>query len=155
MRDTANDKKQYWDGKANKVIRYYFYSQRGLALFNEFRYLFMVIFGAYVLMKLSNPWWLVVMFVISFPLLCLFGWLQVHRMAKVMDWLNIEFSTFWSRYSFDLQERQVKAVEEINNAVKEVHAAEQGRDRGKYCRKAQEDFSSRLDLSALCDKGKE
>lgn len=149
MRTTSEDKKMYWDGGSNKAIRYYFYSQRGLALFNEFRYLFMIIFGAYVLMKLNNPVWLLVMFVISCPLLCLFGWLQVHKMAKVMDWLNVEFSTFWTRYSFDLQERQVKAVEEINHAVKEVRINESRRTAGGDGSKAKEDFSSELDLSAM------
>jgi len=115
--DHTKAKKEYWDGSKNKSIRFYFYSQRGLALFNEFRYLFMLIFGLYVLMKLSNPVWLVGMFVVSLPLLILFGWIQVHHLAKVMDWLNIEFATYWSRYQFDLQERQVKAVESIDSKV--------------------------------------
>lgn len=112
-------REEYWNGNKNKVIRYYFYSQRGLGLFNEFRYLFMLIFGIYVILKLDHYGWLVGMFVVSVPILCFFGWLQVHHLAKVFDWLNIEFATYWSRYSFDLQERQVKAVENIDRKIKD------------------------------------
>jgi hypothetical protein len=113
-----NMKDKYWDGKTNTAIRYYFYSQKGLDLFNQFRYLLMLIFGVYVTMKLSNPVWLVVMFVVSCPILILIGYVAVHHVNKVMDWLNIEFATYWSRYQFDLQERQVKAMEEINEKTK-------------------------------------
>jgi hypothetical protein len=118
MKNHSDYKKENWDGKKNKAIRWYFYSQRGLALFNEFRYLFMLIFGVYVLMKMTNPIWLLIMFLVSFPILCLAGWFQVHHMARVINWLDIEFASFWSRYSFELQERQVKALEDINNKVK-------------------------------------
>ena len=33
------NKEKHWDGSKNKAIRLYFYQQRGLALFNELRYL--------------------------------------------------------------------------------------------------------------------
>jgi hypothetical protein len=112
------NKKAHWDGSKNKAIRWYFYTQRGLALFNEFRYLLMGIFGIYLLMKLDNPLWLFMMFVVSVPILVFFGWLQVHHMAKVINWLDIEFASYWSRYSFELQERQVKALEDIRAKVK-------------------------------------
>ena len=126
MRNTAADKVKYWNGSSNKFIRYYFYSQRGLALFNEFRYLIMAIFGAYLLLKMSNPVWLGVMFIGSIVVLCAAGWLQVHRMAKVMDWLGVEFATYWSKYSFELQERQVRAIEEINENVRDYRADDTG-----------------------------
>jgi len=79
--------------------------------------MFMLIFGVYYTLKLTNPLWLVGMFAISFPLLCAFGWMQVHHIAKVVDWLNIEFSTYWSRYQFELQERIVKALENIDDKI--------------------------------------
>lgn len=111
-------KKKYWDGNGNKVIRYYFYSQRGLALFNEFRYLFMLIFGIYITMKLTNPFWLVGMFTVSVPLLCVVGYVSVHHVSKVMDWLSIEFSTYWGRRSYTLLEDQVKHLKEIVDELK-------------------------------------
>lgn len=107
------NREAYWDGAKNKAIRMYFYTQRGLALFNEFRYLAMLIFGVYVVMKLSNPIWLGVMFLIAVPLLIVFGWMQVHHMAKTINWLDVEFASHWTRYSFELQEKIVKNLEAI------------------------------------------
>jgi hypothetical protein len=103
----------YWNGNQNKAIRYYFYSQRGLALFNEFRYLFMLIFGVYFALKLSNIFWFVLMFLVSIPVLCFFGWLSVHKIAKVIDWLNVEYSTHWSKYGYELQETQNNLLRKI------------------------------------------
>lgn len=74
----------------------------------------MAIFGIYYALRLTNPLWLGVMFVIACPLLVFAGWVAVHHVGKVIDWLNIQYSTYWSRYQFELQERQVKALEEIN-----------------------------------------
>lgn len=99
-------KKLYWDGTQNKIIRYYYYSQRGLDLFNAFRYVFMLIFAIYLALKLQNPLWLVVMFAVSLPLLIGLGWLAVHKVSKVVDWLSIEFATHWGRYTYTLQEDQ-------------------------------------------------
>lgn len=104
---------QYWNGKTNHLIRYYFYVQRGLALFNEFRYLFMVIFGIYVALKMDNPVWLAIMFVVSMPVLIFAGWLSVHRISKVIDWLSVKFSTHWQMYSYSLQEEQNRLIKKI------------------------------------------
>lgn len=106
-------KKKYWDGNINYIIRLYFYSQRGLALFNEFRYVFLLIFGIYMTLKLTNPVYIVGMFIVSIPVLCFFGWLAVHKIAKVVDWLNVEFSTHWGRYGYELQERQNNILSDI------------------------------------------
>jgi hypothetical protein len=77
----------------------------------------MTIFGLYVLLKLNNPVWFVAMFLLSLPVLILLGWIQVHHLAKVMDWLNIEFSTHWGRYGYELQETQNKILSEINGKL--------------------------------------
>lgn len=110
----------HWDGTKNKLIRFYFYSQRGLILFNEFRYLFMLLFGLYMLLKLSNPFWLGIMFLVSLPIIIICGWFQVHHMAKVINWLDVEFASYWTRYGFELQERQVKALENIEKNNKAI-----------------------------------
>lgn len=103
-----------WQGTINKIIRYYFYVQRGLMLFNEFRYLFMLIFGAYYTLKLTNYAWLVAMFFASIPVLILAGWSSVHKIGHVVDWLNIEFSTHWGRYQFKLLEELIDEIRETN-----------------------------------------
>jgi hypothetical protein len=121
MNNHEENKRAYWAGTKNKVIRFYFYSQRGLQLLNEFRYVFLLVFGIYMAMKLANPAWLLVLFLVILPFLIFFGWLQVHHMAKVINWLDVEFASFWSRYNFELQERQTKAIEEINLKIRNQH----------------------------------
>ncbi len=108
------DKKKYYEGTQNKIIRYYFYSQRGLGLFNEFRYVFMLIFGIYITFKLTNPLWLVGMFAVSLPALILIGYIAVHHVGKVVDFLNVQFSTHWTRYQFELQENILKELKKLN-----------------------------------------
>lgn len=109
-----NQKKDYWNGSKNKMIRYYFYSQRGLALFNEFRYLFMLIFGIYYTLKLTNPIWLVVMVLVSVPSLILIGFYSVHYVGKVIDFLNVQFSTHWTKYQFQLYEQILIELQKLN-----------------------------------------
>ena len=109
----AENKKKYWDGKSNKAIRYYFYAKRGLALLNEFRYLIMAIFALYYTLRLSNPIYLILMFCVSLPVLIGFGYLCVHHMAKVIEFLNVEFSTHFRRYQIQLQEKTLKVLEKI------------------------------------------
>lgn len=120
MTDSTN---KYWEGNKNKAVRWYFYAQKGLALFNEFRYLFMLIFGVYYTLRMTHIIWLVIMFAVSLPLLILMGWAYVHHIAKVLDWLSIEFATHWGRYGYDLQEKQnalLKEILEENKKMKEV-----------------------------------
>lgn len=113
------NKNKYWNGWKNYLIRVYFYVQRGLALFNEFRYLIIAIFGVYITMKLSNPIWLVAMFIVSTVILIIAGWISVHHIGKVIDFLNIEFSTHFNRHVVNLQERTTAAVEEINKKLED------------------------------------
>lgn len=108
----------YWDGKSNKVIRLWFYVQRGMFVLNEARYLIISIMAVYALLKLDNPWIMLVMLLVSLPIVGLLGWLYTFKMAKTMDWLNVKFSTHFSKYSIELQERQVKALESIEEKIK-------------------------------------
>ena len=50
-----------WTGAKNKFIRYYFYINTGLNVFNNFKYLAAAIFGIYWTMHLRNPIWLLTM----------------------------------------------------------------------------------------------
>jgi hypothetical protein len=108
-----NDKNRakYWNGPKNKIIRFYFYSTRGLALLNEARYLIMGVFALYYTLKLDNPVYLIGMFAVAIPVLIALGWLSVHHIGKVVDWLNIQFSTHFGRYQYTL-------LEEIRDAVR-------------------------------------
>lgn len=111
--DDKSDK-THWHGKKNKAIRYFFYIQRGLALFNEFRYIMIAIFGIYISLKLDNPIWLVGMFATACPLLIAAGWASTHHIGKVVDWLNIRFATHYSLYQFTLLEGILEELKTLN-----------------------------------------
>jgi hypothetical protein len=104
----------YWHGWRNKLIRYWFYCNRGLSLLNEFKYLIMGIFALYYTLKLNNPIWLIIMGIISLPSLMLIGFIQVHYIGKVVDFLNIQYSSHWGKYGFELQENILKELKEFN-----------------------------------------
>jgi hypothetical protein len=111
--DTPENIEKYWNGKTNYFIRLWMYCLRGLDVFNQWRYILMSIFALYYILHLKHIALLVGIFVICIPILCVFGWIQTHKIAKVIDWLNIKFSTHYSMYQINLQERIAKAVEKI------------------------------------------
>lgn len=114
IHSTDENKKKYWDGRENYFIRLYFYVQRGLNLLNEFRYLIFSVMAVYALLKLENPLYMVLMFILAIPILLILGWYSTHHMAKVMDFLNIQFSTHFGRYSIELQEKILEAINKLN-----------------------------------------
>lgn len=117
MKDKINPK--YWEGTKNKCIRYYFYAQRGLTLVNEFRYVIMTIFAIYITCKLENILLIPLMFVVVIPVLCVLGYISVHHIAKVIEYLNIEYSTHWSRRNFELNEERNELLKEIRGKKNE------------------------------------
>lgn len=119
IENKENNHQKYWEGKTNKAIRYWFYISRGLDLFNNFRYVFMLIFGIYYTLKLNNYGWLVTMFFVFVPILGCIGYLSVHRMGCVIDWLNVKFSTHYGKYGFELQEEIVKLLTTIKDSLRD------------------------------------
>lgn len=105
--------RKYWDGKKNKTIRYYFYVQRGLVLLNEFRYVVMVVFVMYKFIGIDNLWLIPAMFFGFIPVLLVAGWVSVHHMEKVMEYLNVQYTTHFSRYNIELQEKQLNILNRI------------------------------------------
>lgn len=106
--------------KGHKITKVYFYIRQGLALANEFKYLIAGVIAFYYTLKLDNILWLFLMIIVSLPILFVAGWFAVHKMAKVLDWLGIEYGTYWSRYSFVLQERIIELLEKMKNDIAEI-----------------------------------
>jgi ABC-type multidrug transport system fused ATPase/permease subunit len=110
---SRDERIQYWDGLKNKATRYYWYQNKGLSVLNEARYLILSIMAIYALLKLDNPWIMLVMFLVSLPVLTILGWIYTFKMAKTMDFLNVKFSTHFSKYSIELQEEQNRLIKEV------------------------------------------
>lgn len=109
---------EYADSKETGGVKIYFYISKGVSIVNEFKNLFMLIFGLYFALKLSSWWWLVIMFLISLPILLLIGWVVVHKMAKIMEWLSIKHGTHYAIRQFTMQEEVLRNLEEINKKLK-------------------------------------
>ena len=103
----------YYKGWKNKAIRYYYYVQNGLALLNEFRYLLMGIFACYYTLKLDNPLLIPLMFIVAIPVLGVIGYIAVMHIHKVIEYLNVQFTTTWSRYNYDLNEERNQLLKQL------------------------------------------
>jgi hypothetical protein len=120
-RDLKQDRNRakYWNGSKNKAIRYWFYIKQGIAVLNEVRNLFFIVFGAIFTFReqypiLNNIGFVVGIFAVSFLILFVVGFIFTHHVNKVADWLQIQFSTHWGRYQYTL-------LEEIRDAIKAKH----------------------------------
>src|SRR3990167_5273934 len=111
---------EYWQGQGNRIVRYYYYAQRGLGLLNEFKYLGAAIFGVYITMKFTNPIWLAVMVIVSLPPLIIIGYWQLKRIARVSEWVGTHFGSVLGYNTYNIQVRQTKLLEEISRCLKNL-----------------------------------
>ncbi len=112
-----NNEQRYWQGRKNFIARGWYYILQGLDLINSFKYLGAFILGIYAILKLTNPWVMVVIFLISLPLLLIAGYLKAWHVNKVVDWLTVELGTHWGRHGYNLQEKTLEQLIEINNKL--------------------------------------
>lgn len=116
--DPLKDDEKYLAGKTNWLIRYYYYLSNGLNELNNFRNILLGILTIYVTFKLSNYWWAVGIFVVSVLVLTLVGYLMVHRVSKVRDWLGMRFSSYFGMKSVNYTEESFKLLQEIRDLIK-------------------------------------
>ena len=111
---------EYLTGRKNKLIRYYFYLQNGLAIVNEFRNLILGIFAGYFALKLDNPLILVFMFVGAIIILIPTGYYRVHHISKVSEWLNTKFGSHYAIKNFDYVKAQYELLKNIFVEMKKM-----------------------------------
>lgn len=102
-----------YKGKDTLLIKIYFYITSGLGIVNEFRNLFLGLFAMYFTFKLTDPWIIVLLFAISLPTLWIMGYINVHKVSKIKEWLNVKYGSHYSIAQYDLMKRQVELLEEI------------------------------------------
>jgi len=110
---SKENKSKYYDGLWNVIIRMYYYSTKGVELLNFFRYYLFGLFGLYMALKLTNKMYLLILFLITYPILIILGYIAVHKMAKIIEFLNVEFATHFQRYRVSLQEKTLTVLEKI------------------------------------------
>ena len=106
-------------GLKREAVKYYFYTQQGLTLLNEFRYLLMGIFATYFSLRLDNVWLIPIMFVVAVPILMFFGWLSINHIKKIIDYLSIKKATTYGKYGYELNEKQLEALNKIVKILEE------------------------------------
>ncbi len=104
---------EHFKGPKNWFIRQYTYCTRGMDIVNIFRNLFFLIGMGALAFHCKDPIILFFVFCGSMGLLRMAGWASVHHMAKVVDWLNMYYSTYYQKQSFRWQEEQVELLKAI------------------------------------------
>ena len=107
----------YFPGFENRLIRYYYYLNAGLGIVNNFRNVFLGIFGLYFILKLDNWALLIVMFIPTMVVLTIVGFFVVHRINKVQEWLGMRFSTHYGIRQFNYQQEQNELLKEIRDKL--------------------------------------
>lgn len=108
---------KYLQGSHNKIIRCYYYIERGLDILNIFRNLFLGIVAIFIALKLTNVLWIGLMTIPSVIILGIVGYYNVHKLSKMKEWLSMRFSTHYGLRAFNYQEEQVKILEEIRDLL--------------------------------------
>ena len=87
-----------------KLVKAYFYLDKGLDILNKFKYQGAGIFALYYTLQLNNPLLILAMFVVSVPILILLGWLWIKRVARSLEKMSVDKGTYYSIYGYSLQE---------------------------------------------------
>ena len=99
------------------LIKIYFYINSGVLIVNDFRNLGLGIFALYVVLKFTNPMYLLLMTAISAPILFLMGYFNVHFISPVRERLNTKHGTHYQIKQFELIQKQTELLEEIRNKI--------------------------------------
>lgn len=106
------------EGTQNTLIRWYRYCSGGINLANEFKSLVIMLLGIYYVFKLSDPWLFIGAFVFSVIIFTIVGWYRVHKMDKVIEWLNIKFTTYYGLDTYNIQKDSREILESILKELK-------------------------------------
>lgn len=124
----------YMHGLENRGIRYYYYVNNGLSILNQFRNLVLGIFALYVVLKLENPFIMVVMFVVSVPILAAVGYFEIHRMSKVMEWIGLRFSSHYAIRQFNYNQAQYEELVKIHATLQGYGSPKKGTNKRRGTR---------------------
>lgn len=104
---------EYWEGNQNIINRYWTYLKKGLDLITEARYLIISILGGYAVLKLTNPLWLVAMFVVSIPILTVVGRWYLIKVSKAQEFVTTVKGSVLGYKPYNLAVKQTELLEKI------------------------------------------
>ncbi len=117
MKKAGQYDQAFMHGFQNRSIRYYYYMNNGLSILNQFRNLFLGIFALYVILHLTNPFLIVLMFLAACPLLAIAGYYEIHKMSKVMEWIGLRFSSHYAIRQFNYQQAIYETLVDIKKGM--------------------------------------
>ena len=101
---------KYWEGRENYFIRYWTYLDRGLEVFNKFKYYigFPIAVAAIFPFMKDHMIWVIGLTIIGLPVLIIVGRYQLHKVAKTTEYVNAISGTIFQFKGFELGIEQVK-----------------------------------------------
>lgn len=110
-----NQSKEEYEGKENVPIKLYFYLSNGLSVVNEFRNLLLGIFGLYITLKLDSPIIMLFLFISSCIALTGLGWVMVHKVSKVKEWLSTKHGSHYAIQNFNYTKGIYEELKKFND----------------------------------------
>ncbi len=105
----------YWEGRSNIFVRLITYAKIGVNQVNDYKYIGAAIFGVYYALKLSNPWWLLLMGLVSLPLLILLGRWWLYRGAKASEFVTTQKGSVLKYDAYNIQVEILEELKRLNN----------------------------------------
>ena len=115
--DTLGQK--YWEGRENLFIRYWTYLDRGLDMFNQFKYYigFPLVAAAFIPFLEGKTPWLVALTIVGLPILILAGRYKLHKINKTTEYVNAISGSIFQYKPMELSIEQVNLLKEISNKL--------------------------------------
>jgi len=120
--DRDRERKNYWEGPQNRLIRLWVYSQRGLQEVNEFKYFILAFASGVALLYTSLPLKLVIIIAaigipLALSLLIVFGRWQLRKAAKVDQWVSTEFGSVLKYNEYNIRVETLNTLEAISKKL--------------------------------------
>ena len=109
--------KIYWEGHQNRLIRLWVYLLRGLNMFNEFKYVLAAIVAGFVILKITEPIWMVVAGLAVIPPLIVLGRWQLRKAGKVDQWIATEHGSVLKWADYNIKVETLNKLDEISKKL--------------------------------------
>ena len=110
----------YWEGRENYFIRYWTYLDRGLEVFNKFKYYigFPIAVAAIFPFMKDHMVWVIGLTIIGLPVLIIVGRYQLHKVAKTTEYVNAISGSIFQFKPMELTIEQVQILKDIRELLK-------------------------------------
>jgi hypothetical protein len=112
--EPVNYKPEYWEGRKNVFVRYWVYLSTGLDFINQAKYLIAGIMAVYALLHFTNPWTMVIMFLVSVPIITVLGHWKLYKVSKTQEYVSTTKGTVTGYGVYNMTVKMVQLLEKIS-----------------------------------------